>query len=185
MRWFWIDRFERFVSGVEAVTLKNITFAEEPLDDYLPGRPHYPHSLIIEGMAQTGGLLLSELDHFEARIVLAKVSKAEFFRLVEPGDQLRLTARLQSVQPEGAIVEGETHVGDQLQGRFELTFAKLDESYGDASFFEPAGLLRMLRVLRLFDVAVDQQGKPIAPPRAMLEEENREAATYDLTPLVP
>ena len=184
MRWFWIDRFERFVSGVEAVALKNITFAEEPLDDYLPGKPHYPHSLIIEGMAQTGGLLLSQLEDFEARIVLAKVSKAEFFRLVEPGDQLRLTARLQSVQPDGAIVEGQTHVGQELQGQFELTFAKLNESYGDSSFFEPVGLMRMLRVLRLFDVAVDQQGNRIRPPQAILDQEGEEVAAYDLSPLV-
>ncbi len=56
MRWFWIDRFEEFVRGKHAVTVKNVTYGEEPLDDYMPGHPHYPHSLIIEGMAQTGGL---------------------------------------------------------------------------------------------------------------------------------
>ncbi len=36
MRWFWIDRFEKFVAGKQAVTIKNVTLAEEPLDDYLP-----------------------------------------------------------------------------------------------------------------------------------------------------
>jgi 3-hydroxyacyl-[acyl-carrier-protein] dehydratase len=185
MRWFWIDRFEQFVSGVEATALKNVTFAEEPLDDYLPGRPHYPHSLIIEGMAQTGGLLLSQLEDFQSRIVLAKVSKAEFFRLVYPGDQLRLHASLQSVQPDGAIVQGQTHVGEELQGQFELTFAILNESYGDSSFFEPVGLMRMLRVLRLFDVAVDRQGQRLKIPQYMLDGERVEVAAYDLSPLVP
>jgi 3-hydroxyacyl-[acyl-carrier-protein] dehydratase len=183
MRWFWIDRFESFVSGVEAVTLKNVTFAEEPLDEYLPGKPHYPHSLIIEGMAQTGGLLLSQLSNFEARIVLAKVSKAEFFRLVEPGDQLRMTARLKSVQPDGALVEGQTHVGEDLQGTLELTFAILDESFGDSSFFNPVGLMRMLRFMRLFDVAVDTAGQPIPIPQAMLDAEREEVQAYDLSPL--
>ncbi len=183
MRWFWIDRFERFESGARAVALKNVTFAEEPLDDYLPGKPHYPHSLIIEGMAQTGGLLLSQMQDFEARIVLAKVSKAEFFFIVEPGDQLRFTATLQSVQPDGAIVEGETHVGDRLQGKLELTFAILDESYGEASFFEPVALMRMLRVLRLFDVAVDANGQRIGIPQAMLDAERNEVRTYDLSSL--
>ena len=184
MRWFWIDRFERFVSGVEATAIKNVTFAEEPLDDYLPGRPHYPHSLIIEGMAQTGGLLLSQLEDFQSRIVLAKVSKAEFFRLVNPGDRLRLHASLQSVQPEGAIIQGQTHVDDQLQGQFEMTFAILNESYGDSSFFEPVGLMRMLRVLRLFEVAVDQQGQRVSIPQYMLDAERDEVAGYDLSPLV-
>lgn len=183
MRWFWIDRFERFISGVEAVTVKNVTFAEEPLDNYLPGRPHYPHSLIIEGMAQTGGLLLSQLQDFQARIVLAKVSRALFHRIVEPGDQLRLTAKLRSVQPDGAIVEGLTHVGDELQGELELTFAILDESYGEASFFEPADLLRTLRAMQLFKVAVDQQGQPIHPPEHMLAAEREQVEKYDLSRL--
>ena len=185
MRWFWIDRFERFVSGVEATALKNITFAEEPLDYYLPGKPHYPHSLIIEGMAQTGGLLLSQLEDFQSRIVLAKVGKAEFFRLVYPGDQLRLHASLQSVQSDGAIIEGQTFVGDEPQGRFEMAFAILNESYGESSFFEPVGLMRMLRVLRLFDVAVNQQGERISIPQYMLDAERDEVAAYDLSPLVP
>lgn len=184
MRWFWIDRFESFQAGVEAVTLKNVTFAEEPLDDYLPGRPFYPHSLIIEGMAQTGGLLLSEMYDFDARIVLAKVSRATFHRIVEPGDQLRLTARLRSVQPDGAIVEGQTHVGNELQGELELTFAILDESYGDASFFEPADLLRTLRLMQLFKVAVDKNGQPLKEPAHMLEAERNQVEQYNLMPLV-
>jgi 3-hydroxyacyl-[acyl-carrier-protein] dehydratase len=183
MRWFWIDRFERFVSGVEATAIKNVTFAEEPLDDYLPGRPHYPHSLIIEGMAQTGGLLLSQLEDFQSRIVLAKISKAEFFRLVNPGDQLRLHASLQSVQPDGAIIQGQTHVGAEQQGQFEMTFAILNESYGDSSFFEPVGLMRMLRVLQLFDVAVDRQGQRLSIPQYMLDAERDEVSGYDLSPL--
>jgi 3-hydroxyacyl-[acyl-carrier-protein] dehydratase len=183
MRWFWIDRFERFISGVEAVAVKNVTFAEEPLDDYLPGLPHYPHSLIIEGMAQTGGLLLSQLSDFQARIVLAKVSRATFHRLVLPGDRLRLTARLRSVQPDGAIVEGLTHIEDELQGELELTFAILDESYGESSFFEPADLLRTLRIMQLFKVGVDQQGQPLHEPAHMLAAEREQVSQYNLSPL--
>ena len=134
-------------------------------------------------MAQTGGLLLSQLSDFQARIVLAKVSKAEFFNIVGPGDQLRFTARLQSVQTDGAILEGQTHVDGKLQGQFELTFAILDESYGDASFFEPIALMRMLRVLKLFDVAVDQAGNRLSIPQYMLDGEGVEAQGYDLSPL--
>ena len=69
MRWFWIDRFEKFQVGKQAVTLKNVTLSEEPIDDYLPGIPHYPHSLMIEGMAQTGGLLISQMQDFTQRVV--------------------------------------------------------------------------------------------------------------------
>ena len=41
MRWFWIDRFETFDVGKQAITVKNVTLSEEPIDDYLPGIPHY------------------------------------------------------------------------------------------------------------------------------------------------
>lgn len=171
MRWFWIDRFEKFVAGEEAVTVKNVTLAEEPLDDYLPGFPHYPHSLIIEGMAQTGGLLLSQLEDFTQKVVLAKVSKAEFFNLSTPGDQLRLTAKLLSRQPDGAIVEGIVESNGTHQAQLELTFAILDDSFGKQAFFIPSDLLRILRSLRLFDVGVNPDGTPIHIPQYMLDAE--------------
>jgi 3-hydroxyacyl-[acyl-carrier-protein] dehydratase len=171
MRWFWIDRFEKFVAGQEAVTIKNVSLAEEPLDDYLPGFPHYPHSLIIEGMAQTGGLLISQMDEFQLRVVLAKVSKAEFFELARPGDQLRLTATLLSRQVDGAIVEGKVEVNGKPQAELELTFAILDESYGDKPFFIPEDLCRIMRSMKMFEVGVNQDGKPIQIPQHMLDAE--------------
>ena len=171
MRWFWIDRFEKFVAGDEAQTLKNVTLSEEPLDDYLPGYPHYPHSLIIEGTAQTGGLLLSQMEEFESRIVLAKVSKATFHKIATPGDQLRMHVKIMSHQEDGAIVDGTVTVNNEPQADLELTFAILDESYGDASFFEPGDLCRILRSLKLFDVGVNQDGTPIEIPPKMLAAE--------------
>lgn len=171
MRWFWIDRFDKFVVGEMAVTVKNVTLAEEPLDDYLPGYPHYPHSLIIEGMAQTGGLLLSQIEDFQQRVVLAKVSKAVFHRMVGPGDQLRLTAQVLSRQEDGAIVAGTVEVDGQPQADMEMTFAFLDETFGDKPFFIPGDLCRILRTLKLFDVGVFPDGTPIQIPQHMLDGE--------------
>ena len=55
MRWFWIDRFEEFVSGQSAVAIKNFSLGEETFHGYFPGHPVMPGSLILEGIAQTGG----------------------------------------------------------------------------------------------------------------------------------
>ncbi|HBE70477.1 MAG TPA: beta-hydroxyacyl-ACP dehydratase [Planctomycetaceae bacterium] len=173
MRWFWIDRFEEFEVGRHAVALKNVTLAEEPLDDYAPGIPHFPHSLMIEGMAQTGGLLLSQLSEFKARIVLAKVTKAEFDTIAEPGDQLRYRATLVNIQEDGAICEGEISVNGNPLGTVELTFASLDESFGNDSFFVPGDLVRILRSLRLFEVARNEDGSSVAIPEHMLADEQR------------
>ena len=171
MRWFWIDRFEKFVSGKEAVAVKNVTISEESLDDYLPGFPHYSHSLIIEGMAQTGGLLLAQIDDFRPKVVLAKVGKAEFQRLAKPGDQLRLTATLLSRQAEGAIVSGVVTVNGEPMAELQLTFAILDDSFGEESFFVPGDLCRILRSWRVFDVGVNEDGTPIEIPDYLLEAE--------------
>ncbi len=173
MRWFWIDRFEKFESGKEAVTIKNVTLAEEPLDDYLPGFPHYPHSLIIEGMAQTGGLLFAQLEDFRSRIVLAKVSKAEFHMLATPGDVLRLTATLVNIQPDGAICSGKVELNGEIQAELELTFAKLDESFGTEPFFVPGDLSKILRSMHLFEVGRTADGQPLKEPQYMLDDERR------------
>ena len=62
MRWFWIDRFIEFESGSYAKSVKNVTLAEEHLHDHFPGFPVMPGSLMIEGLAQTGGILLDEIN---------------------------------------------------------------------------------------------------------------------------
>lgn len=178
MRWFWIDRFLEFVRDTRAVTIKSICFGEEPLDDYLPGHPHYPHSLMIEGMAQTGGLLVSEAEGFTRKTVLAKVSKAVFHQLIRPGDTLRLIAVVQDKQPSGAVVQGTIELEGKVVAELELWFAFLDERFGETALFPPEDLLRTLRIMRLFDVAVDQNGNKIEPPTHMLEAEHQAAALY-------
>ena len=137
MRWFWIDRFDEFVRGTRAVSTKNVTLAEEPLDEYFPGLPHYPHSLIIEGMAQTGGLLLSEASGFTKKVVLAKVGRATFHRFVLPGDQLKIVVELKDTQSAGAIAEGKAYIGDTLQAEVELWFAILGSGFGEQPHLPP------------------------------------------------
>ena len=58
MRWIWIDRFESFELNVAAVAVKNVSLAEDHLHDHFPGFPVMPASLMIEGMAQTAGILV-------------------------------------------------------------------------------------------------------------------------------
>jgi 3-hydroxyacyl-[acyl-carrier-protein] dehydratase len=178
MRWFWIDRFTEFVRDTRATTIKNVCFGEEPIDDYSPGHPHYPHSLMIEGMAQTGGLLVSEPAGFLRKTVLAKVSKAVFHRLAVPGDQLVLKAEVQDKQPTGAVISGVITASGELVAELELWFAFLDERFGETALFPPEDLLRTLRILKLFEVAVDQNGNRIKPPPHMVEAEIEAAKKF-------
>lgn len=174
MRWFWIDRFTEFVSGEYAVAIKNVSLADEATDDYAPGRPFFPSSLIIEGMAQAGGLLLDQQNDFAGRVVLAKVTNSQFMFEAIPGDTLTFRAEIDDIQDVGAFVNGTVHRGTDLQARISLMFAFLDtndERFANVQLFEPAEFCRMIRLLKLFEVGVDQKGNPIRVPEHMLAAE--------------
>ena len=181
MRWFWIDRFEEFVSGSHAVAVKCVSLSEEPVDEYSPGRPYYPASLIVEGLAQTGGLLIAQQSDFQSRVVLAKIAKSQFHFQACPGDTLRLTMVIEHMQPGGAIAKGTVHVGEQLLCEADLSFAFLDDRFKGVQLFEPATFCRMLRCLKLFDVGVDQNGNAVQVPDYMLQAERAEGIPVQAT----
>ena len=162
MRWYWIDRFTEFVSGSHARGIKNVTLVEEAVDDYCPGFAMLPPTLIIEGMAQVGGILVAEHFGFDKRVVLAKVGKATFHQPARGGDQLRYSVRLDAVQDHGATVSCQSHCGETLQAEIDLMFAFLEPGrFTDGSLFHPGDLRAMLRVMDFFRVAVDADGKPV------------------------
>jgi len=126
MRWFWIDRFIEFESGSYAKAVKNVSLSEEHMHDHFPGFSVMPGSLMIEGLAQTGGILLGEKNNFEYAVILAKVPKVTFHSWATPGDSLVYTARLLDARDEGGTVECTAHVGDRLVADAEIVFAHLD-----------------------------------------------------------
>lgn len=174
MRWFWIDRFIEFESGRRAVAVKNVTFAEEQVLDYFPGFALLPPALIIEGLAQTGGLLVGEHGGFRERVVLAKVGKAVFHRPVRPGDTLRYTAVIEDIREDGAIVAGTSHLGDELQAEISLVFAHLDHRFAGVEQFVPADFIGMLRSFGMYRVGRKQDGSPLDVPPHLAEAERRQ-----------
>src|ERR1700727_615318 len=106
MRWIWIDKFTEFTSRQSAIAVKNVSLAEEHLHDLYPAFPIMPNSLIIEGMAQTSGILVGEARNFEEKVILAKIGRARFHRLVRPGDTLAYIAKIEQLSEEGASISG-------------------------------------------------------------------------------
>src|SRR4051812_49477008 len=106
MRWIWIDKFIEFTSRTSATTVKNVSLAEEHLHDLYPDFPIVPHSLIVEGMAQTAGILVGEARNFSEKVILAKVTRATFHRLVRPGDTITYAARIEQLNEQGASIQG-------------------------------------------------------------------------------
>ncbi len=171
MRWFWIDRFIEFQSGHQAVAIKNVSMAEEHLAQSSPAVPMMPGTLIIEGLAQTGGILVSQQSDFQQRVVLAKVAQATFHRPAVPGDTLIYTATIQARQFGGALIKGTSHIGETLQAEIDLFFAELDERFDGIELFEPLELVQWLRCLQLFEVGRNPDGTPIHVPDHMIQAE--------------
>jgi len=71
MRWIWIDRFVSFEPGKSATALKNLSLAEDHFADHFPGYPVMPAPLMLEGLAQTGGILVGDANGFAKNVVLA------------------------------------------------------------------------------------------------------------------
>ena len=147
MRWFWIDRFNEFVRGKQATAVKNVSLAEEHLHDHFPGAALMPNSLVVEGMAQTAGLLIADALEFNRRVVLAKVAKAEFQYDAVPGDSI--------VDEKGE---------ERPQGKAELFFAHLEPGEGVPKLFEPEELLKWLDHMHIYDIGRDEAGNPLSRP---------------------
>lgn len=150
----WIDRIIELVPRERLVAIKNISMAEEHLHDHfearaasadgtlaaLPATPVMPASLVIEGMAQSAGILVGHAGGFVHKVVLAKIGKAELTRDGAPGTTLRYTANLLRMDDAGASAAGVIELMDHARpergyekiGSIDLMFSHLDNNMGGA-----------------------------------------------------
>ena len=167
MRWYWIDRFIEFESGRRAKAIKCVSLAEDYLHDHFSRYPMLPNALVIEGMAQTGGLLVCEHNQFTEKVILAKIPKVEFFCEAVPGDTLTYTTTIEYLKDEGAAVAATSHKGEVLQARAEIVFAHLNAPWL-GTFFSPEAFLSMMRLLGAYRVGRAADGSPLLPPARLL-----------------
>lgn len=136
MRWIWIDRFIEFSPGVSATAVKNVSLAEEHLHDHWEAFPIMPASLIVEGMAQTAGILVGQARNFKEKVILAKVTLAQFDDIATPGDRLTYKARIDSLSEQAASVKGTVLKNDEPFGRVDLMFSHVDQNLAGVKFPE-------------------------------------------------
>lgn len=150
MRWTWIDRFTAFESGRSATAVKCLSLAEDHFADHFPGFPVMPAPLILEGLAQTGGILVGEVNQYRENVVLAKMS-AQFHREAMAGEQLTYHARIVDIGETGARVSGQVHSGSDLIAEADIMFAhvapdQLPPGIPDAKFVFSGELAHLLRM---------------------------------------
>ncbi|MFM7365445.1 MAG: 3-hydroxyacyl-ACP dehydratase FabZ [Cuspidothrix sp.] len=120
-----VDRIIDYVPGQKAVGIKNVTFNEPQFQGHFPGRSLMPGVLIIEAMAQVGGVVMTQMpDAAGGLFVFAGIDKVRFRRQVVPGDQLVMTVELLWVkQRRFGKMRGRAEVDGQLTAEGELMFS--------------------------------------------------------------
>ncbi len=121
-----VDRIESLKEGEEVVGIKNVTINEPFFAGHFPGNPIMPGVLIIEAMAQVGGVLAfhsSPKEWAGSLVYFMGIDKVRFRKPVVPGDQLRL--KLTTIRQKQRVfkMRGEAYVGDTLVAEAELMAA--------------------------------------------------------------
>ena len=120
-----VDRVLEHVPGQKAVALKNVTINEPQFQGHFPERPLMPGVLIVESMAQVGGIIVTQMpDLPKGLFVFAGINNVKFRRPVVPGDQLIITCELLNIKRKRfGKVKGEAHVDGNLVCSGELMFS--------------------------------------------------------------
>ncbi|HEY2811133.1 MAG TPA: 3-hydroxyacyl-ACP dehydratase FabZ [Rhabdochlamydiaceae bacterium] len=106
---------------------KNVTVNEQFFEGHFPGVPIMPGVLILEALAQTGGILIHQKGNCEKIAVLLNINNAKFRRPVVPGDVLTLHASGQHISHKGGRFLTKAMVNEQTAVEAEIGFALVDK----------------------------------------------------------
>ncbi len=123
-----VDRVIDYDPGKTVTAIKNVTLNEPHFEGHFPGRPLMPGVLIVEAMAQVGGLIVMQMPNFpKGLFVFAGIDSVRFRRPVVPGDQLIINCELISIKRQRfGKVRGQATVDGNLVCSGELMFSLVD-----------------------------------------------------------
>ena len=128
-----VDRITEVIKNENLIGYKNVSISEPVFQGHFPGHPIYPGVMILEGMAQAGGILafqsmdMTKEEAANKVVYFMSIDKAKFRAPVKPGD--RLEYRINVTKHKGAIwvLKGEAFVDDQMVSEAELKAMIVDK----------------------------------------------------------
>jgi beta-hydroxyacyl-ACP dehydratase FabZ len=128
-----VDRILELEPGVRAVGVKNVSINEEFFNGHFPGRPMMPGVMVLEAMAQVGGiLLLASADDQGKLAVIGGMDRVRFRKPVLPGDQLVSEVHLLKVHAEFGKVRAIGRVDGEVVAEAEYLYMLLKDEGGPA-----------------------------------------------------
>ncbi len=118
-----VDKILSMDVGKEVVGLKNVTINEPFFQGHFPGQPIMPGVLILEGMAQVGGVMAfyDKPEYIGEKVLFfAGIDKARFRKPVLPGDQIVYTLKVKKKRRSVTLMEGVAEVDGQVVAEAEL-----------------------------------------------------------------
>ncbi len=126
MRWQLVDRITDITPGESARGWKTLPPDLPLFGDHFPGFPVVPGVLLVEMVAQLAGKLIEVTVYGQSSIwvfpILSMVKETKFRSFVKPGEEIELIARLSSLRPESALIDGRIQVGGKRRAQMEMVF---------------------------------------------------------------
>ena len=128
-----VDRVEAMEIGKSIVGYKNISISEPAFQGHFPGHPIYPGVMILEGMAQAGGILAFKSGGYtpeemkEKVMYFMSIDKAKFRTPVKPGDKLEYRIEILKHRKNLVVLGGKAYIGDTLAAEAELKAMIVDK----------------------------------------------------------